>query len=87
MILLADGEGPDQAAQMYRLICIFAVHICPKTRFWWYLSYFSQKIGFDISMETICMNVKDFFSGKNRKKKNKKKNFKELSAEFFKPVG
>ena len=30
MILLVDSEGPDQTA---RLICVFAVHICPKTHF------------------------------------------------------
>ena len=33
MILLADYEGPDQTAQMRRLIWTFAVRIYPKTRF------------------------------------------------------
>ena len=28
MILLADGEGPDQTAWMCRLIRAFVVHIC-----------------------------------------------------------
>ena len=37
------------------------------------LSYFSQKIGFDIScklstMETICIKCQNLFSGKNKKK-------------------
>ena len=27
--LLADSKGPDQTARMHRLICAFAVHICP----------------------------------------------------------
>ena len=34
MVLLADSEGPDQIAQMRRLIWAFAVRICPRTRFW-----------------------------------------------------
>ena len=33
MNLLVDSEGPDQTAQMGRLIWVFTVHICPKTRF------------------------------------------------------
>ena len=33
MILLADSEGPDQAARMRSLIWAFAVRICPKTSF------------------------------------------------------
>ena len=30
---VADSEGPDQTGQMRRLICAFAVRICPKTHF------------------------------------------------------
>ena len=33
MILLAGSEGPDQTARMRRLIRVFAVRICQKTRF------------------------------------------------------
>ena len=33
MILLADKKGPDQTVRMRRLIWVFAVRICPKTRF------------------------------------------------------
>ena len=33
MILLSDGEGSDQTAQMRRFSWAFAVRICPKTRF------------------------------------------------------
>ena len=33
MLLLADSEGPDQPAQLRRLIWAFAVRICPKVRF------------------------------------------------------
>ena len=33
MILLIDSEGPDQTARMRRLILVFVVCICPKTRF------------------------------------------------------
>ena len=32
MILYADSKGPDQAVRMRRLIWVFAVGICPKTR-------------------------------------------------------
>ena len=40
--------------------------------FWWYFSYFSQKIKYDISCklspkETICMKCQILFSGKNKK--------------------
>ena len=31
--LLADSEGPDQTAQMHRLMWAYAVIICPKTPF------------------------------------------------------
>ena len=30
-ILLVDSEGPDQTAQMCRLVWAFALRICPKT--------------------------------------------------------
>ena len=30
---VADSEGSDQTVRMRRLICAFAVRICPKTRF------------------------------------------------------
>ena len=33
MILLADGEDPDQTVWMCRLIWAFTVHTCPKTGF------------------------------------------------------
>ena len=33
ILLLAYSEGPDQTAQMRRLIWAFAVRICPMTRF------------------------------------------------------
>ena len=33
MILLVDSEGPDQTAQMRRLIWAFTVCICPKKCF------------------------------------------------------
>ena len=32
MILLADSEGPDQTAQMRKLIWAFSVRLYPKTR-------------------------------------------------------
>ena len=35
---------------------------------------FSQKIGFDISKETICMKCQSPFSGEKKKEKKKKKN-------------
>ena len=48
-----------------------------------YFSYFSQKIGFDISCklspkETICMNCQSLFSGENKKRNV----ISLLSAEF-----
>ena len=33
MILLTDSKGSDQTARMYSPIWVFAVRICPKTRF------------------------------------------------------
>ena len=35
---------------------------------WWYISYFSQTTGFDISckLETICIKCQNLFSGKDR---------------------
>ena len=33
MMLLEDSEGPNQTAQMSRLIWAFTVHIRPKTHF------------------------------------------------------
>ena len=33
MTLLADSKDPDQTLRMRRLIWVFAVCICPKTRF------------------------------------------------------
>ena len=33
MILLPDIDGPHQTAMMRRLIMVFAVRICPETRF------------------------------------------------------
>ena len=42
MILLADNEGPDQTAQMRRLIWAFAVRIFPRQVFAWREPYYQN---------------------------------------------
>ena len=55
-VLTAESKDPDQIIGVCRLICVFAVHICLKTLFFFFLPqpryYFGDKIIFILFLHT-----------------------------------